>query len=158
MYIRPYKLSDTKEIMQLFYDTIHNINIKDYSLEQVRAWAPSQIDEQKWQERLISRMTYVVEANEKILGFSELETNGHIDCFYSHKDYQGKGVGSLMIKNIESQAKLLKINKLYAEVSITAKPFFQHHGFQILNAQQVSLRGQTLTNYLMEKYLSYISF
>lgn len=158
MYIRAYKLSDTKEIMQLFYDTVHNINSYDYSLEQVQAWAPLQMDKQKWQERLSQRMAYVVEANEKILGFSELETNGHIDCFYCHKDYQGKGVGSLMIKNIEAQAKLLNISRLYAEVSITAKPFFQHHGFQVVNSQQISLRGQTLTNYLMEKFLPYISF
>ena len=30
--------------------------------------------------------------NNQIVGFAEFEANGHIDCFYCHPDFQGKGL------------------------------------------------------------------
>ena len=35
--------------------------------------------------------------------------------------------------------------------SITARPFFEKRGYQVLRAQQVERRGILLTNYIMEK-------
>ena len=41
--------------------------------------------------------------------------------------------------------------RLYAHVSITAKPFFSAFGFIEVKAQQVEIRGQLLINFVMEK-------
>lgn len=153
MNIRRYKYTDTLEIIKLFFETVREINIKDYTKEQVIAWAPEEADLEKWKDRLSKFITFVVEDNEKIVGFSELEEDGHINCFYSHKDYQGKGIGKLMISNIEEQAKILRLSRLYAEVSITAKPFFEKKGFRIIKEQEVELRGVKFINYLMEKFI-----
>lgn len=38
--IRKYQLSDAKSLAQIYYNTIHKINIADYSKEQIEAWAP----------------------------------------------------------------------------------------------------------------------
>jgi putative acetyltransferase len=38
-----------------------------------------------------------------------------------------------------------------ADVSITAKPFFEKIGFKIIQEQHVKLNGIELTNYKMEK-------
>ncbi|MFM5900284.1 MAG: hypothetical protein ACKPJH_04260 [Dolichospermum sp.] len=43
-----------------------------------------------------------------------------------------------------------------AEVSITAKPFFQHWGFTVVKEQEVERRGIKFKNYVMEKYLQQI--
>lgn len=40
MEIRKYEKSDIKEITELFYNTVHTVNAKDYSKEQLDAWAP----------------------------------------------------------------------------------------------------------------------
>ena len=45
MYIRNYQKSDLKDIIFLFRETVHNINSKDYTQEQVKIWAPENIDE-----------------------------------------------------------------------------------------------------------------
>ena len=45
------------------------------------------------------------------------------------------------------------VRRVYAEASITARPVFETHGFQVLAVQTVSLRGQTFTNYPVEKHL-----
>lgn len=42
--IREYRNSDTEMIMNLFYNTVHEININDYTQEQVNAWASESMD------------------------------------------------------------------------------------------------------------------
>jgi putative acetyltransferase len=153
MIIRDYKLSDTKEIMKLFYDTIHEINICDYTQEQVDAWAPESMDYEVWHKRLQAKLPYIAENNGQIVGFGELEVDGHIDCFYCHSKYQRKGIGSKLLSHIENTAKLQIIKRLYTEASITAKPFFEQKGFSVVTEQQVELRGVWLKNYVMEKHL-----
>ncbi|MCF2149220.1 GNAT family N-acetyltransferase [Desmonostoc muscorum LEGE 12446] len=153
MKIREYKLSDTEAILKLFYDTIHEINICDYTQEQVDAWAPKNMDYEAWHKRLQTKLPYIAEDNGEIVGFGELEADGHIDCFYCHSKYQRKGIGSKLLNHLENTAKLQGINRLYTEASITAKPFFQNQGFSIVREQQVERRGVWFQNYVMEKYL-----
>ncbi|MEH2036116.1 GNAT family N-acetyltransferase [Nostoc sp.] len=150
MRIRIYEIADTKEIMKLFYDTIHEVNIHDYTKEQVAAWAPANMDIEVWIKSLGSKFTYVAE-EDKIIGFGELEANGHIDRFYCHKDFQRKGVGKKILEQIELKANSLGVEKLFTEASITAKPFFESQGFIVIKKQEVERRGQKLINFVMEK-------
>ena len=93
--------------------------------------------------KLVVRFTYVAEQDRKILGFGELETNGHIDCFYVHYQHQNQGVGSKLYRALETKARELNLTRLYSEVSITAKPFFLSRGFTIVAppTRIVSRRG-----------------
>jgi N-acetylglutamate synthase-like GNAT family acetyltransferase len=151
MLIREFDSSDTEEIMQLFYDTVHRINIQDYSSEQVDAWATKDMDAAQWSEQLQSRMTYVAEEQGKLIGFAELEQTGHINCFYCHAEYQRMGVGTQLLNQIQSKAKNLGIQKLFTEASITAKQFFERQGFRVITAQEVERRAMKFINYVMEK-------
>ncbi|MDZ8242367.1 MAG: GNAT family N-acetyltransferase [Nostoc sp. ChiQUE01a] len=153
MLIREYRVSDTKVIMKLFHDTIHQINIGDYSQEQVDAWAPKNMDYEVWHKRLQFKLPYIAEDNGEIVGFAELEADGHIDCFYCHSKYQRKGIGSKLLNHLENTAKSQGIKRLYTEASITAKAFFENKGFNVVKEQQVERRGVWFKNYVMEKYL-----
>ncbi|MCY7320424.1 MAG: GNAT family N-acetyltransferase, partial [Phormidesmis sp. CAN_BIN36] len=92
--------------------------------------------------------------NGQIIGFAELETTGHIDCFYTHKDFQNQGVGTQLLDTIVTQANQLQLPRLFVEVSITARPFFEHRGFAIVKPQEVECRGVKLLNFMMERHLS----
>lgn len=151
MKLRPYEIPDTSEIMQLFYDTIHQVNILDYTKEQVDAWAPENMNIEAWIQSLSSRFTYVAEEAGKIVGFGELEADGHIHRFYCHQDFQRQGIGTKILGQIELKAKELEIQKLFTEASITAKPFFESHNFIVIKKQEVERRGQKLINFIMEK-------
>lgn len=139
--------------MQLFYDTVHEINICDYTQEQVDTWAPENMSYETWVEKLQTKLTYVVEENGQIVGFGQLESDGHIDCFYCHNEYQRKGIGSMLLNHIEKTARALGIKRLFTEASITAKPFFQILGFSVIREQQVERRGVYFRNFAMEKLL-----
>ncbi len=153
MKIRPFEKQDAEAVARLFYETIHEINIRDYSNAQVKAWAPDSVLAKDWTERCTNRFIYVADDKGVIAGFGELKPSGYIDCFYCHKDYQRCGVGRQIYEVIEATAASLGLNHLMVEASITAKPFFQRMGFSVVQEQLVLCRGETLTNYLMEKIL-----
>ncbi|MBW4439666.1 MAG: GNAT family N-acetyltransferase [Plectolyngbya sp. WJT66-NPBG17] len=154
MQIRLFRPEDAAQIAQLFHDTVRGVNVRDYSIAQVQAWSPDDLYFRDWATVCSGRFTYVADAGGLILGFGELESNGHIDCFYCHKDYQRRGVGRAIYQAIEAKARELQIDRVFTEASITAKPFFQTLGFEIVAEQQVSCRGETFINYRMEKTFS----
>ena len=100
MKIRTYEIRDTEKIVKLFYDTVHEVNIRDYTTAQVDAWAPADTDIEIWMQSLSSKFTFVAEEGDTIAGFGELEINGHIDRFYCHKDFQRQGIGKLDRKSV----------------------------------------------------------
>jgi len=153
MKIRLFHKQDAEQIARLFHETVREINIRDYSINQVKAWAPDNIHFTNWAKLCLERFTYVADDDGMIAGFGELELSGHINCFYCHKNYQRIGIGSKIYCAIEARATELGINRLYTEASITAKPFFLHMGFSIIREQQVECRGETFVNYAMEKFL-----
>lgn len=154
MKIRLFRPEDATQIAQLFHETVREVNVRDYSIAQVQAWSPDDLDFRDWVTVCSQRFTYVADANGAILGFGELEPDGHIDCFYCHKHYQRQGVGRAIYQAIEVKARELQIDRLFTEASITAKPFFRSLGFELVAEQQVSCRGETFTNYRMEKSLT----
>ncbi|MBM5783142.1 MAG: GNAT family N-acetyltransferase [Pelagibacterales bacterium] len=153
--IRKYRPQDARELANIYYHTIHNINIADYSEEQINAWAPeSCLELDGWERKWEKLSPIVATIGDQIVGFAEFEDNGHIDCFYVHHQFQGKAVGSALIKEIFNQALRKNLSKIFAEVSITAKSFFLKNGFEVAKEQFVKIRGVELRNFVMEKILS----
>jgi putative acetyltransferase len=151
--IRLFEAQDAAQIAQLFHDTVHAVNIRNYSSSQVKAWAPDDFHFRNWAAVYSSRFTYVADDGDVIVGFAELEPNGHIDCFYCHKNYQRRGVGKHLYGAIEAKAVELTLNRLFVEASITAKPFFERMGFAVVKEQEVIRRDESFINYVMEKFL-----
>mgnify|MGYP000824361799 CR=1 FL=1 len=48
MEIRKYQQSDCKELTELFYNTVHTVNAKDYTEKQLNVWATGQVDLRQW--------------------------------------------------------------------------------------------------------------
>ena len=40
MFMRRYQPEDCAALAKLFYDTVHSVNAKNYTLPQLAAWAP----------------------------------------------------------------------------------------------------------------------
>ena len=151
MEIRRYKQGEEQTLWALLYDTVHKVNVRDYSSSQIEAWAPSRIDLAQWKRRIMKTNPFVAMNNGQIVGFAELEENGHIDCFYSAHNWQGKGVGSALLNAVEIEALRRGISNLFTEVSITAKGFFENKGFFVEYEKTVTLRGEQFANFAMSK-------
>lgn len=106
--VRPYDAKDASEIVRLFYETVRSVNRADYSREQVEAWAPEVPDPEAWHARLTGRRTLVAEEGGEVVGFAELEDDGHLDTFYCRRDSVGRGVGSRLYRAVEQEALVLR--------------------------------------------------
>ncbi|GAL34297.1 putative acetyltransferase [Vibrio maritimus] len=103
-------------------------------------------------ERYIDlKKPFVATDGERILGYSDLQPDGLIDHFYCHHQFQGQGVGRALMNVIHEKAIEMSLPKLYSYVSITAKPFYHHFGFNIVRENEANVRGVGLKNFLMEK-------
>lgn len=150
--VRKYKKEDAAALASIYYHTIHIINIGDYTEVQVNVWAPeTSKDTERWMKKWEKISPLVAVINEQPVGFAEFESTGHIDCFYVHHEYQGQGIGSLLMKSIYNEARKQDINRIFAEVSITARPFFELKGFKVVKQQTIVLQGVELNNFVMEK-------
>lgn len=147
MLVREYQISDCKETAELFYNTVHIVNAKDYTKEQLDVWATGQVNLEKWNQSLQGHYSIVAIENEVIVGFGDIDKIGYIDRLFVHADYQGKGVATAICNQLEQAVQ----GNITAHVSITAKPFFEKRGYKVVREQQVKRQGIFLTNYVMIK-------
>jgi putative acetyltransferase len=154
MTVRPYRAGDEKALLSLFRASVHSLASEDYSTAQLRAWAPDQMDEVAFAHRCASKTTFVAEVNGAIAGFSDFESDGHIDMLYVHPEFQRRGVARALLRHIESAAQGQGIRRLYTEASLTAQAAFLGAGFKLIVPQTVQVRGTELTNFRMEKRLA----
>lgn len=91
MILRPYRSEDCPALAALFYDTVHTVNARDYTPEQLDAWADGQVDLAAWDASFLAHTTLVAEAEGIIVGFADLGDDGYLDRLYVHKDWQGEG-------------------------------------------------------------------
>ena len=156
MIIRPYNTGDHDEVIGLFFNTVHTVNAADYTDAQLAAWAPdpdSMRTDDELDVKLLNGTTIVAEARGVIIGFGTLTGADVFDLLYIHSAYQRLGAATLIAEEIEQAARLNGAQIITTDASITAKPFFENRGYRVVKKQSVPLRGQTLTNYMMEKPL-----
>ena len=147
MKIRKYRSSDCKELTELFYNTVHIVNAKDYTEEQLNVWATGQADLEKWNQSLQEHYSIVAIDNEVIVGFGDIDKTGYLDHLFVHSDYQGKGIATAICDQLEQAIR----GSITTHSSITAKPFFEKRGYKVVKKQQVERQGIFLTNFCMKK-------
>jgi putative acetyltransferase len=153
MIIREYQPEDATHLWDLFFNTVRNVNIQHYSQVQVEAWAPSEFSMEVWQNKMDKIHPFVVELEGVVVGYTDLQESGLIDHFFCHHEYQGRGVGRQLMSHVLNLAKQQGLKRVFSEVSITARPFYEHFGFSVVNEQTIEVRGQTMNNFVMEKLL-----
>jgi putative acetyltransferase len=147
--LRNYQSTDCKEIMALFYHTVHTVNAKDYRPDQLDAWAPQQMDDKAWDTSLKEHFTIVAVQEGIITGFGDIRADGYLDRLYVHAAFQGRGIGSAICDRLEEAC----TGKITTAASLTARSFFAGRGYQLVRAQEVERKGVKLKNFLMVKQM-----
>nr|WP_233148460.1 GNAT family N-acetyltransferase [Rhodopirellula sp. MGV] len=135
----------------LFRKCVHRVNIRDYTKEQVDAWAPAEIDQDAWRERFNSRFAYVAIENNSVVGFTDMTKAGHLDRLFVSADHQGQGIARRLVEQLIHDAETEGIESISTDASITAKSFFEKMGFAVVTEQSVNCRGVRLTNFQMRR-------
>ncbi|TSO25816.1 GNAT family N-acetyltransferase [Lactobacillus sp. LL6] len=147
MFIRKYQSNDCQKVIELFYDTVHTINARDYNKEQLFSWAPKEANLNKWNQSLMNNFCLVAEMDNQIVGFGDISKDGYLDHLFVHKDFQGQGIASNLCNKLES----IPSKQITTHASITAKPFFEKRGYKVIKKQTVVRNKIELVNYVMRK-------
>ncbi len=145
--LRFYRSEDCPTLAQLFHDTVHTVNARDYTPAQLDAWATGRVDLEAWDRSFLAHRTLIAEMDGVIAGFADMD-DGYLDRLYVHHACQGQGVATALCDALEAGFSVVTTH-----ASITARPFFERRGYTVLRAQQVERHGVLLTNYVMEKRL-----
>jgi putative acetyltransferase len=153
--IRSYERRDAADVADVFYRSVREVALSDYTPTQVNAWVPRRWDAEKEHQRSgDGRLVLVAEGESgHVVAFIDLEPDGHIDRLYRAPEAAGGGVASRLYDAIEAAARDQSIKRLYTEASELARRFFERKGFTVLERQDKVLRGVPIHNYRMAKVL-----
>lgn len=154
MHIRPFHPGDEPALHSVYHSAVHRLASKNYTPEQIQAWAPIDLDQNIWAKRMQSIQPFVVESAGEILAYADVQSSGYIDHFFVAAPHARQGIGSLLMNHLQSVAHAQAIAALTADVSRTAQPFFAKHGFIIVEQRLPVVRGVVIPNALMRKTLT----
>ena len=142
--IRPITDQDIPKLLELFRSTVLTVNSRDYTKEETEHW-----------KELLAKNDFIgaLDRQGNIIGFSSMDCNGHLHSMFVHKNWQGCGVATQLLSEVEKVAQKYGVDKIHSEVSITARSFFEQHGYRTMKEQKQKANQLFLTNYKMEKVL-----
>ena len=100
MRIRDYQPPDLDAVIAVFIGAIREIAARDYTPAQIDAWA--QVDRDAWAARRLSRPTWVAIMRETVVGFTDLEPDGHLDMMFVHPAHQRAGIATALLATVEA--------------------------------------------------------
>lgn len=148
--VRPYSDLDVVSTLAIFIAAITETASADYTTEQTQAWAdPDGRDLQRWGSAMAARRSFVATIEDHIVGFSDVGPDGYIDMMFVAPQFLRRGVAWRLVTHGEALAREMKACELSADVSVTARPFFERQGFAVEAEQHTVKRGISLTNFRM---------
>ena len=125
------------------------------TLQEIQAWAGAGPSALRFAERMEDgRWAFVADrADGELLGFIDLEADGHIDFLYVAPEAKGRGVADRLLDAVEQVARSAEVQRLYSEASEAARRFFVRRGFVVLRRRDFEVGGVPIHNYAVEKRL-----
>jgi putative acetyltransferase len=155
--IRTATEKDLPIILELFIETILNVNSADYTQEQLKVWSSFAVNTDLWVSK-IKQDYFIVAMDDVILsGFASLTNDGSVDLLYVHKDYQRKGIAIELLNALEHNATQHGLKEINTDSSITAYPFFLKNGFVLTQEYVKHRNGIEFHNKLMKKTIDNLS-
>lgn len=154
--IRGYEQRDADDLADVFFRSVRQVAISDYTPAQVRAWAPERRTPEQLHQWAGDGRLVLLATNEsdRAVAFIDLEPDGHIDHLFCAPEAAGRGIASQLYEAAEAAARQQEISRLYTEASELARRFFERKGFAVLERQDLVVRGEPIHNYKMAKDLA----
>ncbi len=140
---------------EVYFRSVREVAVSDYALDQVLAWAPERpapgfFEEYASDGRLV---LVAVDTTDRVVAYTDVERDGHIDHLYRHPDATGMGVATMLFLTLEESARASGMKRLFVEASEPARRFLQRHGFGVVGRRDFEINGVSIHNYEMEKRL-----
>ena len=150
--VREFRPGEEAALHSVFYSAVREVASRDYTSDQIAAWAPVEWDRTAWAARIRGIRPFVAEVDGEPVGYADVQANGYVDHFFVAAPWVRRGVGGTLMEKIHLRASDLGIKLLWSDVSRTAQPFFSRFGFRVVRESSAVIRGITVPNARMEKH------
>ncbi|MCM1269624.1 MAG: GNAT family N-acetyltransferase [Ruminococcus flavefaciens] len=136
--IRRFRVEDAGEVSELIAKTLRTVNIKDYSEEYIEANVSSHSADVLIERAKHGHM-YVVYDDSQIVGCGAIAgywgstTESILLTIFVLPEYQGKKIGTLIIRTLEKDEFFLRAKRIEIPASITAVDFYKKMGYDYKN-------------------------
>jgi putative acetyltransferase len=151
--LRAFAPGDEQALHGVFFSSVHEVARRDYTAQQINAWAPRDANLAQWGQRLRELQPFVVQRAGRVAAYADVQSSGLIDHFYVAGHCQRQGAGRLLMAAIHQRAHALGLTQLHAHVSRTAQPFFERFGFTVMALGAPVRQGVAIENARMQKAL-----
>ena len=147
--IRPLKKEDFPAVEHLIYNTIISINSRDYPKDVIAAMLT--LDPFRPRNTFQEREYFVYDDSgiEWIIGVKDNE----IKTFFVDVAYHGKGIGTTLLNYATSILAEKGYMKSCVYSSISAKSFYEKHGYTLIREDHSDIQGFPMLRYFLEKKL-----
>jgi putative acetyltransferase len=153
MELRAHTDTDLLEIGTLYRDAVHELATEHCDAAQRLAWAPLEVDVDRWRTRLEGREVLVAERDGKIVGFVAWTRKGHVDLLYTHPSAARRGIASRLVDTVEADLLDRGIERATVSASDVSRPLFAARGYEVVGEDIHEVRGAVLRSTRMEKSL-----
>ncbi len=152
MLIRRYMPADAAGLADLYARSVRFFGPRGYSAAQVEAWAAT-ADTARTAARCADGRTVLVAVDDhgRLLGFGDMEADGHLDFLYCAPDAAGRGVGSALLAALEDVARAQGSTRIFVEASELARPLFERRGYTLVRRNDLDLGGVAIHNFSMAR-------
>ncbi len=120
---------DAEQITPVHVASIRTLCAKDYSQEQIDAWAGWKTPAQYRNAMAAEEVFFVAELAGAVVGFAVL-LRDEAKAVYVHPDHAGKGVGGKLLEAVEAEARLNDVDTLKLTSTLTSVGFYESQGYQ----------------------------
>ena len=153
MEIKTYCNDYFENICEIIHKTIEGIYPKYYPREAVDFFH-NHHSKENMEKQLPNENTMVLFDNNVIIGTGTLSEN-EIKRFFILPEYQGKGYGKTLLKELEKNIDCEKYNKLVLDASLGAVKFYERNDYKYKQYMTIDLpNGNSLCYLEMEKYVN----
>jgi putative acetyltransferase len=150
MRIEQFEPKHAAAVARVHRKSIRQIASDDYSQEEIATWS-SQVS--KDLEIPEDKHRFVALQGEAVVGFAEYRENNEITAVYVHPRFTRQGIGSQLLSKTEDDAQRRGLTYLKATITVTAKPFYEEHGYDVLHETTYQIEDQDLKVYKVLKEL-----
>lgn len=126
--IRRASPADADAITPVHVASIRTLCAKDYTQEQIDAWAGWKSPEKYRAAMAAGEVFFVAEIDGVVVGFSVL-FGDEVKAVYVHPDYVGRGIGRRLLEALEAEARSRGVAELKLTSTLTSVRFYESCGY-----------------------------
>ena len=131
MELRAYTAGDAQATLAIFLRAVRETARAHYSPEQVEAWAADSGDLDSWGAARAAPHTQLAIVDGQVAGFTDVDDHGYVDMLFVDPDFGRQGVASALLTSVVTLARERGLPELTTFASLTSRPVFERHGFEI---------------------------